>query len=91
MAEVQSTGSRSPLQEESAASPSFLFPDDLSWFYVLRQLSRRQMVAALTFARHVERMERAMQPLIRARKRAHFMARKSRRHTERQATRPGPV
>lgn len=59
------------------------FPDDLSWFYALRQLARRQRKAALTLERAVLHMEQAMQPLIRARKRARFAARKVRRQAER--------
>lgn len=85
MAEQESIRFPSSLQEECPSSDACPFPDDLSWFYVLRQLCRRQMVAAHTFARQVACMERAMQPVIRARKRAHFSGRKVRRHIERRS------
>ena len=69
---------------EIPAASGCPFPDDLAWFYELRQLARRQRTAALTLERVVGRMEQAMRPVIRARKRARFAARKVRRQAERQ-------
>ncbi len=87
MVDLQSKNFLTSLQDVPETTAEILLPIDLSWFYVLRQLSRRQMAAAHTFARHVARMELAMQPLILAKKRGHFAARKARRRVEREAMR----
>ena len=86
MADSQSNNLPTSLQGAPDTTAEILLSVDLSWFYVLRQLSRRQLVAAHTFARHVARMELAMQPLILAKKRGRFAVRKARR-AEREAAR----
>ena len=87
MADSQSNNLPASLQGAPDTTAEILLPVDLSWFYVLRQLSRRQLVAAHTFARHVARMELAIQPLILAKKRGRFAVRKARRRAEREAAR----
>lgn len=79
-----------PLQDVPDTAVDAFLSADLSWFYVLRRLSRRQLAAARTFVRHVDRMETALQPLISAQKRSRFAARRARRRAEREARGGGP-